>query len=135
VGADAANYHCGTPEISSHSNIVEMELALTLSSQQPDFYQDQPLDGDALVAYFGQNHVAWPSPTLAYRSRSTGFIEPEPVKNPNNQDWEDIRPIFTRLYSTENKWLKDVQDILSREHGFVATYGTWPVGIVSWSRG
>jgi hypothetical protein len=40
---------------------------------------------------------------------------------PKPQDWEDIRPIFTQLYSVENKTLKSVMRILEDERGFHAT--------------
>jgi hypothetical protein len=40
---------------------------------------------------------------------------------PTAQDWEDIRHIFTQLYSVENQELKAVMRILQVKHGFHAT--------------
>jgi hypothetical protein len=37
------------------------------------------------------------------------------------QDWEDQRPTIERLYSTEQKKLRDVMQIMENDHGFFAT--------------
>jgi hypothetical protein len=38
------------------------------------------------------------------------------------EQWEAIRPLFTRLYQEEKRPLKEVMEILEREHHFKATY-------------
>ncbi|KAF4628581.1 hypothetical protein G7Y89_g9572 [Cudoniella acicularis] len=42
------------------------------------------------------------------------------------QDWEDQRTTFERLYVTENKALREVAEIMERDHGFLATHKTLP---------
>jgi Clr5 domain len=37
------------------------------------------------------------------------------------QDWEDQRQTFERLYVTERKKLREVMEIMERDHGFLAT--------------
>lgn len=39
-----------------------------------------------------------------------------------SEEWEAKRPIITRLYQEEKRSLKDVMDILERDHHFKATY-------------
>jgi len=64
----------------------------------------------------------WNAVTLPYRSREPSVAAPEPteLKRPSAQDWHNIQPLFTKLYSTEDRTLKDVKRILERDHGFVA---------------
>lgn len=57
-------------------------------------------------------------PSTDFSSTSRLFKSREP---PTAQDWEEIRPIFTQLYSVENKELKAVMRILESERGFYAT--------------
>lgn len=58
------------------------------------------------------SHAAPEDPSVPIRPR-------KPV--PTTLDWENIRPIFTQLYSIENKELRIVKQILADEHGFHAT--------------
>jgi Clr5 domain len=69
-----------------------------------------------------QNNSPWNPAILPYRSREPSVASPETTesKHPSPQDWDNIRPIFTKLYSTEDRKLKDVKSILERNHGFVA---------------
>lgn len=39
---------------------------------------------------------------------------------PSDQ-WEAKRPIITKLYQVEKRSLKEVMDIMERDHGFTAT--------------
>ena len=71
-------------------------------------------------------HIPWEATGLAYRSRDPSVVASTgPLKYPSIADWEKIRPVFTKLYSTENRPLKDVKRMLEREHSFVATYSPW----------
>lgn len=36
-------------------------------------------------------------------------------------EWEKKRPIITKLYQEEKRPLKEVMEVLEREHGFTAT--------------
>jgi hypothetical protein len=64
----------------------------------------------------------WNAPDLAYRPCEPSVIpRPEP-RHPSREEWEEIRPIFTKLYITENRTLEDVRSILDRQYGFVAKY-------------
>jgi hypothetical protein len=42
------------------------------------------------------------------------------------KDWEDQRATVQQLYSTENKTLQEVIEIMEKEYGFHATYITFP---------
>lgn len=44
-----------------------------------------------------------------------------PGKRIPSSEWEKKRPIITRLYQEEKRPLKEVMEILQREHGFTAT--------------
>jgi hypothetical protein len=43
---------------------------------------------------------------------------------PTAAEWEQLRLLFTRLYVEENTTLKEVRQILARDHGFHATFVT-----------
>jgi Clr5 domain len=60
------------------------------------------------------DNCSWSAPVLAFRFR-------EAPQYPSSRDWENIRPIFTRLYREEGIKLKDVKIILERDYGFVAS--------------
>lgn len=68
------------------------------------------------------DHVPWEASGLVYRLCEPSFLASQAPKNPNDQEWRDIKPVFERLYSTENRTLKDVRTILERDRGFVARY-------------
>ncbi|KAF7508934.1 hypothetical protein GJ744_008490 [Endocarpon pusillum] len=76
---------------------------------------------------------SWNETTLVYRSREPSVIAAERPKYPSAQDWENIKPIFTKLYSTENRTLKDVKAILEKDHGFVATERMYKGRINTWN--
>ena len=78
-----------------------------------DDYNQLPLFG---------NNSPWNVAILPYRSREPSVAAPEPteLKRPSPQDWHNIRPLFTKLYSKEDRTLKDVKSMLERDHGFVA---------------
>lgn len=76
------------------------------------------------------DHASWVGSGLAYRSRepsvaATQLAKPpsnSPSNSPSNEDWEKIRPVFEKLYNTENRPLKEVRRMLQRDHGFHAKY-------------
>jgi Clr5 domain len=75
---------------------------------------------DPLAEFF--DPAQWNPPDLAYRPREPSVIvRPEP-RHPSREEWERIRPIFTKLYITENRTLEDVRSILEKQYGFVAKY-------------
>jgi Clr5 domain len=43
-----------------------------------------------------------------------------PVRQHSDREWESIRDIFTSLYQTEGKELKEVRRILAEQHDFHA---------------
>jgi Clr5 domain len=47
---------------------------------------------------------------------------------PTAEEWERHRSLFTRLYVGENATLKEVRQILARDHGFHATFVTTTKG-------
>jgi hypothetical protein len=69
-----------------------------------------------------EHNSPWNAAVLPYRSREPSVAAPEAteLKRPSPQDWHNIRPVFTKLYSTEDRTLKDVRSIIERDHGFVA---------------
>ena len=42
--------------------------------------------------------------------------------NLTDQDWEDHRPVFVRIYSIERRSLQEVMEAMERDYGFLATY-------------
>jgi len=68
-----------------------------------------------------RDHLPWNVIGLPPRSREPSVVALEPPKHPTVEDWDKIKPVFTKLYRTENKPLKDVQSIIEQHHGFVAT--------------
>lgn len=95
-----------------------------MESQWPStpFSMQQGFDLSHELPLFGP-HASWNTVDLAYRSREPSVIATEPPKYPNHEDWESIRPVFTKLYSSENRSLKEAKRTLERDHGFIATYG------------
>lgn len=83
---------------------------------------DEDCNGDSIIL----GNVPWEAAGLAYQSRQPSVVATEPPKHPSTRDWERIRPVFTRLYSTENRPLKDVKRILEQDHRFVARYFPLP---------
>ncbi|ERF72318.1 hypothetical protein EPUS_02205 [Endocarpon pusillum Z07020] len=76
---------------------------------------------------------SWNESTLVYRSREPSVIAAERPKYPSTQDWENIKPIFTKLYSTDNRALKDVKTILEKNYDFVATERMYKGRINAWN--
>ena len=54
------------------------------------------------------------------------------VAGPTQQQWLDIKDVFTHLYISENRRLKDVRAILSRRHGFNASEKMFKRRIADW---
>jgi Clr5 domain len=72
-----------------------------------------------------QNYPSWEFTDQPYRSRETSVVvAPEIPRRLSTQDWDTIRPVFTDLYSTQKKPLKDVMEILKRDRAFIATYAS-----------
>ncbi|RMJ24304.1 hypothetical protein PHISP_04812 [Aspergillus sp. HF37] len=57
------------------------------------------------------------SPPPSSSSSSSPIVRPD-----KHVQWAKLRPIIERLYYIDNLKLKDVMDIMEREHNFVATY-------------
>ncbi|KAI8655899.1 Clr5 domain-containing protein [Fusarium keratoplasticum] len=55
-----------------------------------------------------------------------------PGKRIPSSEWEKKRPIITRLYQEEKRPLKEVMEILQREHGFTATVKMYKSRIWKW---
>ncbi|KAM5356439.1 hypothetical protein ACJ41O_003085 [Fusarium nematophilum] len=55
-----------------------------------------------------------------------------PGKRIPSSEWEKKRPIITRLYQEEKRPLKEVMDVLEREHGFTATVKMYKSRIWKW---
>jgi hypothetical protein len=102
-------------------------------------YQDLDILGGT-VKPFPENFdpAQWNAPDLAYRPREPSVIaRPEP-RHPSREEWEEIRPIFTKLYITENRTLEDVRSILDEQYGFVAKYlfstSCFSLTLLTWSQ-
>jgi hypothetical protein len=54
------------------------------------------------------------------------------IAGPTQQQWLDIKDLFTQLYIAENRRLKDVRAILSRKHGFNASEKMFKRRIANW---
>jgi hypothetical protein len=48
-------------------------------------------------------------------------VLPLPSDPPTRQDWEAYRAIFTQLYRTENRSLKEVMSVMADQYKFKAT--------------
>jgi Clr5 domain len=66
-----------------------------------------------------QDYPSWELNNLPYRSRETSVVVAS-----STQEWDTIKPVFTDLYSTQKKPLKEVMEILKRDRAFVATYAS-----------
>lgn len=66
--------------------------------------------------------MLWEPISLPYRSREPSVIAPETLKYPSAEEWDKIKPVFTKLYSRENRTLKEVKVMLEKNHDFIATY-------------
>ncbi|KAF4459001.1 hypothetical protein FALBO_14248 [Fusarium albosuccineum] len=55
-----------------------------------------------------------------------------PGKRIPSAEWEKKRPIITRLYQEEKRPLKEVMEVLEREHGFTATVKMYKSRIWKW---
>jgi hypothetical protein len=44
-----------------------------------------------------------------------------------SEEWESIRGLFSTLYETQNKPLKEIRAMLAREHSFFATLRFHPI--------
>lgn len=94
-------------------------------SIESSFTQDLALED--LFGAFDEAQLPSPitcgSPELPYRSRepsvATSFVS-QP-RYPTPEKWASIRPVFTKLYITEDKTLNEVKAILERQHKFSAT--------------
>jgi len=58
------------------------------------------------------------APSSAPASRGRSGVPPTAA------EWEQLRLLFTRLYVEENTTLKEIRQILARDHGFHATFAT-----------
>jgi Clr5 domain len=109
-------------EHASGSVTVEAQVPSTPFSKQQGFHLSHFLeDGHNQFPIF-QEHASLDTTALAYRSREPSVAVPQPATYPSVQDWGKIKLVFTRLYRTEGRTLKDVRTILQRDYGFVATY-------------
>ena len=65
--------------------------------------------------------VPWEASGPPDRFPKPGVVAPVQPGYLTNREWNNIKPVFTKLYITEDRPLKEVQNILERDHGFVAT--------------
>jgi Clr5 domain len=108
-------------EHASGSVTVEAQVQSTPFSKQQGFHLSDFLEDGHNVFPIFQEHASLNTTALAYRSREPSVAVPQPATYPSFQDWDKIKAVFTRLYRTEDRTLKDVRMILKRDHGFVAT--------------
>lgn len=60
--------------------------------------------------------------SLDESDETRGSVPPSrPRKRIPGEIWETKRPIITKLYQEEKKSLKEVMEVLERDHGFKAT--------------
>ena len=98
------------------------------SRGSPPWHQDALCYRDSIGSAPG-----WPEPGKIVQSalefhendslkfhKNDGALPP-PSYPPTAKDWEAYRPLFTQLYSTENRTLKEVMDILRTQYNFRAT--------------
>lgn len=89
----------------------QAHLAHDLNSNAHDFGDKQRIPEQALLGVHG----------LAYRSREPSVVPVRQEKYPTKEEWQDIKPIFTKLFINEDKPLNEVKAILERDRNFVAT--------------
>jgi Clr5 domain len=100
---------------------MDVQAPMILFSLQQDFAPSQFMEEDFNDIPMLRDQGPWHSVDLAYRSHEPSVVAPEPPKHPTAQDWDNIKPVFTKLYSVENRALKEVKNVLERDYGFVAT--------------
>ncbi|KAI1611346.1 hypothetical protein EDD37DRAFT_440476 [Exophiala viscosa] len=96
---------------------------MEIVAQQLAFGQDIPFSGT----------TSWTSDSdeMVYQFKERPGHHPK-VNAPNPDQWRGIKDIFTQLYLTENRKLKDVKSILSRKHGFNASEKMYKRRITEW---
>ena len=62
-----------------------------------------------------------PTRELAYRSQRPDTVTLAKPKYPTRIQWLSIKAVFIQLYITEDMPLKEVRDLLERDHGFSTT--------------
>lgn len=71
-------------------------------------YQQELVNRDVLCLHGFNFGNSWP-------------LLPTPAYPPTQQDWDNYRDIFTRLYQVEDRSLKEVKELLQQHYGFRAT--------------
>lgn len=59
-------------------------------------------------------------------------LQPWRIVGPTQQQWIDVKDIFTQLYIGENRKLREVREILSKKHGFNASEKMFKRRIADW---
>jgi hypothetical protein len=80
----------------------------------PSSYDPAPEDTSGLLE--DNNPIS--SPYYPGSQDASALVYRVRPKYPTPQEWENIRPVFTKLYREENKTLPAVKEILQREYGF-----------------
>jgi Clr5 domain len=86
-----------------------------------------PQDQELETLFQGLGQAQPPSPTIR-ESTALAIVSREPsvtplaqTRYPTTEEWAGIKPVFTKLYISEDRTLKEVQTILEQKHGFSAT--------------
>jgi Clr5 domain len=67
------------------------------------------------------NETLNPEDSLDFQCRSSTSLElPVPSWPPTTEDWNARREVITKLYQHDELSLKEVQEIMLKEHGFRA---------------
>lgn len=80
--------------------------------------QQEPMN--VPIPYLPGSNVGNPWPLL-----------PAPAYPPTQQDWDNYRDIFTRLYQVQDRPLKEVKELLEQHYGFKATLVISPKAVAN----
>lgn len=94
----------------------------------PFAFMQQPLQPREQQPKGSQINVKVVAPSLAAETH----LLPPPGNPPTPRDWEAYRAIFTRLYFTEGRKLRDVMAIMEGQHNFHATERMYKRRIDKW---
>ncbi|KAE8451744.1 hypothetical protein EG329_003201 [Mollisiaceae sp. DMI_Dod_QoI] len=97
---------------------ANITLVPSISPQGPSIHAQGPPNFTVSHAYLGQDTVQ---------------VLPQPAYPPTRRDWEAYRTIFTHLYLTENRSLKEVMSIMEDQYKFRATPRMFKRKVTDWN--
>ncbi|ROV90734.1 hypothetical protein VSDG_08281 [Cytospora chrysosperma] len=90
-------------------------------------------DDTSPTAEFRVAAAHYPSPASSHSAHETTATRaPGPGRCPSRYDWSKHMSTIKRLYIDEDKPLKEVMDIMQKEHNFIATARMYKIRLKKW---